>query len=109
MRNLYLFIFIVFIVFVSCNQETKQALNSTESKGEKKAEKTILIDSVETLIGRTAIKDLEYFSSSFIRYSRNQYFAKKDTSFKTQTLYCFSKIKSGIKKTNLLIPFLIKK
>ncbi len=65
--------------------------------------------SVETLTGRTAIKDLEYFSSSFIRYSRNQYFAKKGYQFQDTNLVLFFKNQKWYKENKSFNSFSDKK
>lgn len=49
------------------------------------------IDSIETIIGKIAQKDLEKKSSSFIRYSRNKYFAKEGYIFEDSDLSLFFK------------------
>ncbi len=75
------------IILIACNGNDQNEKNSGLNTKRKITE--IKIDSIETITGKILRADLQKKSSSFLRFSRNQYFAKKGYAFKDSNLAVF--------------------
>lgn len=81
-------IILITILISGCAGKSSNDKKQNDSISKQKATDKEIIN-IETIIGTMTLDDLENKSSSFIRYSRNQYFAKKGYAFNDSNLATF--------------------